>query len=129
MKIMNILIVDDSSLMRTFVREALESISENSEIYGAGTGVAAMDYLLRMPFDLVLCDWNMPRMNGGELLRWVRSREKIKDTPFIMITAQDEKELILEFIELGVKDFIIKPVSIDILTSRLRRVLHGEGDS
>lgn len=124
---MNILIVDDSALMRTFAREALESISKDIDVYGAATGETGMELLLRLPFALVLSDWNMPRMDGGDLLRWVRNREQIKDTPFIMITAHDDKELIMKMINLGVKDYIIKPVSIDVLTSRIRKVLAAHG--
>lgn len=122
---MNILIVDDSALMRTFVREALDVISKDFEVFGAATGDAAMEHLARMPFDLVLCDWNMPRMDGGDLLRWVRSNEQIKDTPFIMLTAHDDKELIMKMIKLGVKDYIIKPVSVEALTGRIKKVLYG----
>lgn len=122
---LRVLIVDDSSLMRTFIREAVESISKEIEIYGAATGEAAWDYLHKMPFDLVLCDWNMPRMNGSELLHFVRENEKIKDTPFIMITAQDDKELVVKLLKQGVKDYIIKPVSIDVLIARIRKVLYG----
>lgn len=122
---LRVLIVDDSGLMRTFIREAVESISTEIEIYGAATGEVALDYLYRMPFDLVLCDWNMPRMNGSELLYFVRENEKIKDTPFIMITAQDDKELVVKLLKQGVKDYIIKPVSIDVLSARIKGVLYG----
>jgi len=122
---LRVLIVDDSGLMRTFIREAVESISKEIEIYGAATGETAWDYLLKMPFDLVLCDWNMPRMNGSELLHFVRENEQIKNTPFIMITAQDDKEMIVKLLKQGVKDYIIKPVSIDVLIARIRKVLYG----
>ncbi len=125
MKNKRILIVDDSSLMRTFVREAVESISKDIEVYGAGTGEAALEYLRRMPFDLVLCDWNMPRMNGGELLRLVRGNDRINETPFIMITGNDEKRDIMKLVKLGIRDYIIKPVSIEALSARISNVLYG----
>lgn len=125
MKGKRILIVDDSSLMRTFVREAVESISKDVEVYGAGTGEAALEYLRRMPFDLVLCDWNMPRMNGLELLQLVRENDRINKTPFIMITGNDEKSGIVKLVKMGIRDYIIKPVSIEVLSARIRNVLYG----
>ena len=119
-----VLIVDDMMPARAFIRGSIKAyISKDIETDEANSGEAAKSKLETHKYDLVLCDWNMPGMKGSELLEWVKSQDKLKDIPFIMITAHNEKEIIMGAIKLGVKDFLIKPITADDLSKKVRAVL------
>jgi DNA-binding response OmpR family regulator len=112
--------------MRAFIKATIKSsISKDIEVDEAGNGAAAQGKLQITRYDLVLCDWNMPGMKGNDLLQWVRSQEAIQDTPFIMITGHNEKEIIMESLGFGVKDYIMKPVTTDALSSKIGAVLRA----
>ena len=119
-----ILIVDDMMPARAFIRGSIKAyISKDIETDEANSGEAAKSKLETHKYDLVLCDWNTPGMKGSELLEWVKSQDKLKDIPFIMITAHNEKEIIMGAIKLGVKDFLIKPITADDLSKKVRAAL------
>ena len=119
-----ILIVDDMMPMRAFIRAGIKaSISKDVEIDEAGSGEAAKAKLEILRYNLVLCDWNLPGLKGTELLKWMREQEMLKNMPVIMLTAFDEKELIMEALELGVSDYVIKPVTTDVLIKKVRAAL------
>jgi len=127
-KPVRILIVDDMTPMRVFIKAGLKaSISKDIEIDieidEASSGEAAKAKLESLRYDLVLCDWNMPGLKGTELLQWMREQDALKNTPVIMLTANNDKKIILESIELGVADYIIKPVTADALGKKVRAVL------
>ena len=73
-------------------------------------------------YDLVMCDWNMPEMPGIELLNEVRSDDQLKETPFIMVTAEAQKENILEAVKAGVSNYVVKPFTAETVEQKLRKV-------
>lgn len=121
MEKIRILIVDDTFPMRTFIKAAIKSLfTDKVEMDDAGSGEAAKEKLSTKTFDIVLCDWNMPGIKGTELLAWMKEQGKLKEIPFLMLTAHNDKELIMSAVEAGVSDYIMKPVTADTLNLRLR---------
>ncbi len=119
-----ILIVDDMMPMRAFIKAGIRaSISKDIEVDEANSGESAKVKMEQHRYDLVLCDWNMPGITGTELLHWMREQDAVKNTPVIMLTANNNKETILEAIELGVAGYVIKPVTADVLGKKVSAVL------
>lgn len=118
---MKILIVDDIASMRRIVFDSLSQIGFNN-IFEAKNGENALKTLKLNKIDLILCDWNMPNMNGLELLKAVRSDEELKNTPFIMITAESKKENVLDAIKAGVNNYIVKPFDTESLKEKIAHV-------
>lgn len=118
-----LLVVDDSHMMREFIKAAITESFPSVEVYDASNGKEAQQKLEAARFDVVLCDWEMPEMSGSDLLKWVRSTPPVKDIPFIMVTAKREKESILDAINTGVTDYIVKPLNAEVLCQKLTAVL------
>lgn len=116
-----ILVVDDSSLMRSFAKGSLKQLRLNN-VTEAEDGKAALAELKKETYDLILCDLHMPNMNGLELLKAVRSDSKLKDIPFIIMTLDGKKDVLLEAVKEGLNDFIIKPVTARALDQKLQKV-------
>ena len=123
---MKILIVDDMASMRRIVADALFQIGFRNLIE-ANHGEGALKILKSDSIHLVLCDWNMPKMSGIELLKKVRNDEKLKHIPFIMITAEGKKENVLEAVKEGVNNYIVKPFNTQSLKEKIERTLEGSG--
>ncbi len=119
-----ILIVDDAAPMRAFIKAGiLSSISRNITIEEAPSAEAAQNRLKEHKYDLIISNWNMPGMKGTDLLRWVRGKEELKDIPFIMVTAHNENDIIMEAVCHGVTDYIVKPITIDTLSKKVLAAL------
>ncbi|MDR1313964.1 MAG: response regulator, partial [Deltaproteobacteria bacterium] len=73
-------------------------------------------------FDLIISDWNMPNMTGIELLRHVRGTERIKDIPFLMVTAEAQQENIIEAVKAKVSNYIVKPFTADTLNEKMEKI-------
>lgn len=117
---MRILIVDDMLPMRAFMKATVKSsVSKDLETDEAANAEAAKTKLQVQHYDLVLCDWNMPGMKGSELLQWMRSEERLRQVPFIMVTAHNDKEIIMEAIKAGVNDFVLKPITAEVLSRKI----------
>ena len=123
MQKIKVLIVDDASFTRDIMRKGLRAEFPSFTTEEAPDGLKAQKLLEKMPFDLILCDWEMPEMNGAELLTWIRNNEPIKDTPFIMVTSRGDKEHVVKAIELKVNNYIVKPFSNDKLGKVVANVL------
>jgi len=119
------LVVDDFSTMRRIVKNILRDM-EFKNILEAEDGTAAVQVLSTQKIDLIVSDWNMPKMNGLELLKHVRSTENIKDTPFLMVTAEAQKENILEAVKARVSNYIVKPFTAATLAEKLAKILPQE---
>ena len=119
---MNILIVDDYKTMLKILRKMLRQLSFNN-VDEAMDGTMALQKLRQGQFGLVISDWNMEPMTGIELLREVRADEKLKATPFIMITAESKSENVIAAKEAGVSNYIVKPFNAEILKSTMSSVL------
>jgi two-component system chemotaxis response regulator CheY len=121
-KDLTVLIVDDFLTMRRIVRKILRDL-DFEDIIEAEDGSAALDVLKRTKVDLIVSDWNMPRMTGLELLKEVRSTDSIKDTPFLMVTAEAQKENIVEAVKARVSNYIVKPFTAATLEEKLVKIL------
>lgn len=119
-----ILVVDDFSTMRRIVKNALKSLNYNNTDE-AEDGASALEKLHAEHFDLVVCDWNMPGMTGIELLRAVRADARLKTTPFLMVTAEAKRENIVEAIQAGVNNYIVKPFTPQTFGEKLH-AMFGE---
>ena len=119
-----ILIVDDFATMRKIIRNILTQLGFKN-ILEADDGTTALEILKKEKVDLIISDWNMPKMSGIELLKAVRSDENLKDIPFVMVTAEAQKENILEAIKYKVNQYIVKPFTPETLKEKLEKVFGG----
>lgn len=120
MRDVSILIVDDTATAREVVRKALQHNFGTETVLTAADGREALEILGRSRVDIIISDWNMPRMDGEELLYAVRQNEATKKTPFIMMTSNEDRDFIVTAIQLGVTNYIIKPFTPHELTEKLR---------
>ncbi|MBF0496577.1 MAG: response regulator [Deltaproteobacteria bacterium] len=116
-----ILLVDDSSTVRRIIGNILRQ-SGYHDIEEATDGLFALKALLKEKFDLIICDWNMPRINGLELFKRVRSNDVLKDTPFLMVTAESTGASVLKAAETGVTYYITKPFSQNDLLAKIAAI-------
>jgi two-component system chemotaxis response regulator CheY len=117
-----ILVVDDFSTMRRFIRNILDQLGY-SEAEEADDGDSALEKLRGTRFDLVIADWNMPRMNGLDLVKAIRADEELKTIPVLMVTAEASKENIIEAVKSGASGYVVKPFSSDVLKEKIEKVL------
>uniref|UniRef100_UPI0028B1A15A response regulator n=1 Tax=Pseudomonas sp. TaxID=306 RepID=UPI0028B1A15A len=122
-----VLVVDDASFIRDLVRKALRSAFPGIAVEDAVNGRKAMTLLTKEPYDLVLCDWEMPEMSGLELLAWCRQQPSLKGLPFIMVTSRGDKENVIQAIQAGVSDFVGKPFTNEQLLSKVKKALSKSG--
>ncbi len=121
-KDLTVLIVDDFLTMRRIVRKILRDL-DFQNIIEAEDGTAALDVLKTTSVDLIVSDWNMPKMTGLELLKEVRGSDKFKDTPFLMVTAEAQKENIVEAVKARVSNYIVKPFTAATLEEKLAKIV------
>lgn len=119
---MQILIVDDYKTMLRIIRNLLKQLGFNN-VDEATDGSDALSKLRAKDYGLVISDWNMEPMTGLQLLREVRSDEKMKNMPFIMITAESKTENVIAAKEAGVSNYIVKPFNAATLKSKLTSVI------
>ncbi len=119
MKKLNVLIVDDVASMRKFVKYGLEKSFPDISVAEAANGKEAQAKLEKEEYDLVLCDWEMPYVNGEELLTWVRKHPILSKTPFIMVTSRSDKPSVLKAMHGGVDSYMIKPFTADGLAQKV----------
>ena len=116
-----ILVVDDFETMRRIIKGSLKKIGF-SNIVEAEDGLGALKVLENEDIGLIMCDWNMPNMTGIEVLRKIRSDEKLKDIPFIMVTAEVQKENVIEAVKAGTSHYIVKPFTPEVLAVKIKEV-------
>jgi len=125
-KNMKILIVDDISAMRRVIRNVLLDLGF-SHISEADDGMVAFPMLQGGDYDLLITDWSMPGMQGIDLLRHVRSDDKLNTLPVLMVTAEQKREQIDEAEQAGVNGYIIKPFSAQTLKEKLEKIFECSG--
>jgi two-component system, chemotaxis family, chemotaxis protein CheY len=118
---MSILVVDDFSTMRRIIKGLLQDLGF-SNITEADDGTTALPLLKGGNFDLLITDWNMPGMQGVELLRQVRADEKLKKLPVLMLTAEAKREQIVEAAQAGVNGYVIKPFTAATLKEKIDKI-------
>ena len=121
-KTMNILIVDDYKTMLRIIRNLLKQIDFNN-VEEATDGVDALAKMRCNNFGLVISDWNMAPMTGLQLLQEVRADARLKQTPFIMITAESKTENVVAAKQAGVSNYIVKPFNAETLRDKIEKVL------
>lgn len=121
-KSMPILIVDDYKTMLRIVGNLLKQLGF-SNIDEATDGGSALQKLRTKKFGLVISDWNMEPMTGLQLLKEVRTDTKLKETPFIMVTAESTTENVVAAKEAGVNNYSVKPFNADTLKTKIKSVL------
>lgn len=118
---MKVLLVDDSGVMRKIIARNLNSLWID-DVVEAADGVEALEaFGDGEGIDLVVTDWNMPNMNGLDLVKTIRKNGH--KVPIMMVTTESEREQVLAAIQAGVNDYLVKPFDQDMLTMKLERVL------
>lgn len=118
-----VLVVDDMMTMRKIVSKTFKDIGF-SDIVEAADGVLAWKALCEAnpPIGLVISDWNMPNCTGLELLKKVRSDDRFKSIPFVLVTAEAEQHQIVQALTAGVSNYVVKPFTPPILLEKLEAV-------
>ena len=120
-KNMKILIVDDFSTMRRIVKNLLRDLGFNNT-QEADDGLTALPMLKKGDLEFVVTDWNMPGMQGIDLLKNIRADEELKHLPVLMITAEAKREQIIEAAQAGVNGYIVKPFTAATLKEKLDKI-------
>ncbi len=119
---MKFLVVDDFSTMRRIVKNLLHDLGYPN-VTEADDGKTARPMLQAGGFDFLISDWNMPGMSGLDLIKAVRSDEKLKKMPVLMLTAEAKREQIIEAAQAGVNGYVIKPFTAETLKEKLDKIL------
>ncbi len=127
----SVLIIDDSEAVREKIIKTLEARDLFSRFYQAEDGLDGFKKLLASPVDIILCDLEMPRMDGFKFLGMMKGRPEVSDTPVIILTGNDDRELKIKGLEQGACDFITKPFDPEELVARMRvhlKIKHLQDD-
>jgi len=120
---LKLLVVDDSSTMRRIIKNTLQRLGFN-DVLEAEHGVEAWQIMERTPdINVLITDWNMPEMNGLDLVRKVRAEKKYENIPIIMVTTEGGKREVITAIKEGVNNYIVKPFTPQVLKEKLEDVL------
>ncbi|WP_293757758.1 chemotaxis response regulator CheY [uncultured Paraglaciecola sp.] len=125
-KNMKILVVDDFSTMRRIIKNLLRDLGF-ANIQEADDGNTALPMLKQGDFDFVVTDWNMPGMQGIDLLRAIRADASLKHIPVLMVTAEAKKEQIVAAAQAGVNGYVIKPFTAATLKEKLAKIFERLG--
>jgi two-component system chemotaxis response regulator CheY len=123
---MKILVVDDFSTMRRIIKNLLKDLGFTN-IQEADDGNTALPMLQQGDFDFVVTDWNMPGMQGIDLLRAIRADDKLKHLPVLMVTAEAKKEQIVAAAQAGVNGYVVKPFTAGTLKEKLDKIFERLG--
>jgi two-component system cell cycle response regulator len=116
----SILIIDDSENVREQIAMELRSVALFERILQAGDGIEAFKLLLSTPIDLIICDLEMPRIDGFKLLGMITGREELRDIPVIMLTGHGNRELKIRLLGQGASDYVTKPFDAGELIARVK---------
>ena len=118
---MKILVVDDMLTMRRIVKNIMRQLGF-ANVEEAENGQDALTKLRAESFGFVISDWNMPVMTGIELLRAIRADDSLKAIPVLMVTAEAQKENLIEAIQAGVSNYIVKPFTAEVLQEKMNKI-------
>ena len=116
------LVAEDSSIGRKSLQSILHNLGVKNIVYAEDGKEAWRKLEQDYRITLVICDWQMPGMSGLELLKKVRGSKRIAKLPFIMVTGDGTKEAVLEAVQAGVSNYVVKPVTADTLETKLVQV-------
>jgi len=118
---MKVLVVDDFSTMRRIIKNLLRDLGFTN-VSEADDGATALPMLQNGDFEFVVTDWNMPGMQGIDLLKAIRADERLKNIPVLMVTAEAKKEQIIAAAQAGVNGYIVKPFTAATLKEKLDKI-------
>jgi two-component system chemotaxis response regulator CheY len=123
-----ILIIDDSSVMRRIHRNTLleHGIAEG-DIIEAADGAEALSIAQRVVVSLFLVDWNMPKLDGFAFVKSIRAMPRYAATPVVMITSEAAKYNVVEAINAGVTNYVVKPIKGDVLWQKISKYVNPPG--
>lgn len=113
-----ILFVEDSPTMRRIIANSLKKLGIN-DVAEAENGVDALEQIQKAQFDLILTDWNMPEMNGQELVEHIRKMDSYKTVPILMITTRGMEDDVMTAIKSGVNGYMVKPFTPELLKKKM----------
>jgi len=125
-KTMKILIVDDFPTMRRIIKNLLKDLGYDN-VDEAEDGVMALEKLRNGNFDFVVSDWNMPNMDGLEMLKTIRADPGLKHLPLLMVTAEAKKENIIAAAQAGANGYVVKPFTAATLEEKLNKIFEKLG--
>ena len=118
----SVLVVDDQMTIRSLVRSGLQQLGF-TQIEEAADGEAGLKALITRPTNLVITDFNMPRLDGLGLLRAIRAHPPISKIGVIMLTGRADKELVQRAVQFGVNNYLVKPFTVATLKEKIEKVL------
>jgi two-component system chemotaxis response regulator CheY len=116
------MVVDDSRIMRNTVKGVFAGLGVTCTFVEANDGEEALMQLDMYPIDLVLLDWNMPKLSGIDFLKKVRSLDNYKTLPIIMVTSEAAKFNVIEALKNGATDYITKPINLDLFKEKITKL-------
>ncbi|GMO57297.1 MAG: chemotaxis response regulator CheY [Treponemataceae bacterium] len=119
---MKVLVVDDSRFMRNVVKSYFDEMGKKVDYLEADNGKDALKIVTSETIDLVLLDWNMPRMTGIDFLKEVRAIAALKTLPIVMVTSESSKLNVVEAIKEGATDYILKPIDGFIFKEKMTEI-------
>lgn len=122
---LKVLVVDDVAFIRKVVRKSLAELGI-AEVIECADAAQAVKKLRRHSFDLIISDWNLPTMSGYDLLKFVRDHDRLKGTPFLMLTAHTDKIELAARVTSTISDFLAKPFSAEDLEQKITRLIPDE---
>ncbi|CCK79831.1 response regulator [Desulfobacula toluolica] len=120
---MSILVVDDMKSMRLTIRKMVKNLGIGTNLKFAENGKQGLDILKNEHCDLAILDWNMPVMNGIEMLDKIRNDKKLRDLPVIMVTAEAERDIVSEVAETEIDGYLLKPLTLESLDTKIKTVV------
>ena len=118
---MKILVVDDMSTMRRIVKNILKQLGFNN-LEEAENGQEALTKLKTDTYGFVVSDWNMPVMMGIDMLRAIRADESLRKIPVLMVTAEAQKENLMEAVQAGVSNYVVKPFTAETMQDKINKI-------
>lgn len=117
--------VDDCATVITLVSKIIVNRLGSNKIHIASNGFQAMEVLQHNSIDVIICDFEMPQMNGLSLLKQIRKIDKLRSLPFIMMSSKGGREFVLNAIENGVSHYVVKPFSPEKLENAVNKAFNG----
>ncbi len=119
---MNALLIEDNLVLAKITSRSLMAL-RFSNVDIAHDGEGALRYLSRETYDLIVVDWMLPKASGLDIVRCIRSSKNHADTPIVMTTGKNDRQDIVMALESGVDAYLVKPISPNVLTERIEKVL------
>ena len=118
-----VLVVDDSRIMRNIVKNTFTTLKISCQFLEAENGTKAFQLLETNKVNLILLDWNMPGMDGMEFLKKVRAMPDYKELPIVMVTSESAKYNVIEALQCGATDYIVKPIHEKVFMEKLSDIV------